>query len=154
MLDFALKPSIRHSLITWWFLAAIFLPPYFLEGTYIVHVWEAWPGVCKTIHFTTLFKTRDLFSWSLFISFCILNYFLTITWQNNLRYLKNTNIDLLFIQNVLNIVYLLINFLQNIKFFFVSFSAWFQNINRFFFSCENKKKRDGIHQARFSSVQF
>ena len=84
MLDSALKPLIRHSLITRWFFTSIFLPPYFLGDTYIVHVWEAWSGVCKTIHFTTLFKTRDHFSLSWFISFRILNYFLTITWQNKI----------------------------------------------------------------------
>ena len=63
------------------------LPPSLFSGGhlyYLVHVREAWPGVCKTIHFTTLLKTRDHFSWSLFISFCILNYFLTITWQNKI----------------------------------------------------------------------
>ena len=145
MLDSASKSSVIHSLITWWFLASIFLPPYFLGGTYLVHVREAWPGVCKTIHFTTLRKTRDHFSWSLFISFCILNYFLPITWQNKIIIWKIQTLFLLFIQNVLNIVYFKTC---------VSFSAWFQNIKTDFFSCADTRKRDGIHRARFSSLQF
>lgn len=74
--------------------------------------------------------------------------FLTITWQNKI--FEKYNIDLLFIQNVLNIVYLLVNFLQNICLFLSMVSEYKQ----IFFSCADTQKRDGIHQARFSSVQF
>lgn len=61
--------------------------------------------------------------------------FLTITWQNKI--FEKYNIDLLFIQNVLNIVYLLINFLQNIC-LFLSMVSEYKQI--FFFPVRIHKK--------------